>query len=286
MIQTKDKNKKFVLYVHISPNGKKYYGITSMKTSKRWGRGTGYKKQPYFYHAIQKYGWDNFEHVILFGNLTKEEACQKEIEYIAKDKTNDVRYGYNMSSGGEVNDMSDIGKQKLSNDRKGVRYPERMIALNDDWTENIDSYSDEVDSYIKPKHSHCSNNNSVKLICDNIVYTSMSEFADCHGMKVSRIVGWFSGKNPVPKCYVDENLHILEDNYRYEERYNKSNRMMEIDGIIFESVSSCAKAIGVTRHTIARWLNGKMQIPPDIQKRGLKYIDKPNYYYIKVKGDF
>ena len=48
---------------------------------KRWGvNGRNYKSSPHFYSAIQKYGWDNFEHNILFTNLTKEEACLKEQE--------------------------------------------------------------------------------------------------------------------------------------------------------------------------------------------------------------
>ena len=52
---------------------------------KRWGvNGRNYKSSPHFYSAIQKYGWDNFEHNILFTNLTKEEACLKEEEKIQK----------------------------------------------------------------------------------------------------------------------------------------------------------------------------------------------------------
>ena len=37
---------------------------------KRWGaNGCNYKSSPHFYSAIQKYGWDNFEHNILFTGL-------------------------------------------------------------------------------------------------------------------------------------------------------------------------------------------------------------------------
>ena len=54
---------------------KYYIGISCKKNLiERWGRnGEGYKVQP-FYNAIQKYGWDNIEHKILFENLTVEEA--------------------------------------------------------------------------------------------------------------------------------------------------------------------------------------------------------------------
>lgn len=93
---------KFILYEHVSPNGKRYIGITSKKANKRWERGSGYKTNTYFYNAIQKYGWDNFEHNILKTDLSKEEACKLEREYISKYKSNQFQYGYNRSMGGEM----------------------------------------------------------------------------------------------------------------------------------------------------------------------------------------
>lgn len=91
----------YSVYMHINKiNQKKYIGITKNKPEERWLNGYGYKKQA-FYNAIQKYGWDNFEHVILFDGLSQSEACQKEIDLISYYKTNNKLYGYNISSGGE-----------------------------------------------------------------------------------------------------------------------------------------------------------------------------------------
>ena len=82
--------KTWVVYVHIFPNGKKYFGITCKIPDKRWENGHGYTKngQPVMYHAIKKYGWENIKHEILFTNLTKKEAELKEKELIALYKTN------------------------------------------------------------------------------------------------------------------------------------------------------------------------------------------------------
>lgn len=91
----------YTVYKHTAPNGKVYIGITSKNVKKRWDNGNGYAKNAHFYSAIQKYGWENFEHQILFCNLSKDEACQKEIELIAKHNSNNRKYGYNISSGGE-----------------------------------------------------------------------------------------------------------------------------------------------------------------------------------------
>ena len=79
-------------------NGKQYIGITKQDAHKRWRKGAGYKKPTRIGSAIAKYGWDNFEHEILFENITKEEASQKEIELI--EKLNTINNGYNVQSGG------------------------------------------------------------------------------------------------------------------------------------------------------------------------------------------
>lgn len=91
----------YSVYKHTCPNGKIYVGITSKSPARRWESGCGYKDNEYFYRAIQKYGWANISHEILFGGLTKEEAEQKEIELIAQYKSNQREYGYNHSTGGE-----------------------------------------------------------------------------------------------------------------------------------------------------------------------------------------
>ena len=89
--------------MHTSPCGKVYIGITCRSVVRRWGvNGCRYNKSPYFWNAIQKYGWDNFRHEILLYNLSKEEASEKEKEYIAKYRSNEPDYGYNLTSGGEV----------------------------------------------------------------------------------------------------------------------------------------------------------------------------------------
>lgn len=91
----------YTVYKHTSPNGKCYIGITSNNPLIRWSNGNGYSGQPYFFRAIMKYGWDNIKHEILFSDLSKEEACQKEIELIKFHKSNNPNYGYNISTGGE-----------------------------------------------------------------------------------------------------------------------------------------------------------------------------------------
>ena len=64
----------FTLYVHIAPNGKQYFGITSRDVTRRWSDGEGYKNNNHFYNAIKKYGWANFQHIVISNSLSKELA--------------------------------------------------------------------------------------------------------------------------------------------------------------------------------------------------------------------
>lgn len=90
----------YYVYKHTSPTNKVYIGITRVKPIYRWRNGKGYEECPRMYRAIKKYGWDNFKHEILFENLTKEEAEQKEIDLIAFYNSTDERFGYNLAKGG------------------------------------------------------------------------------------------------------------------------------------------------------------------------------------------
>ena len=114
--------------MHKCPNGKVYIGITSRRPKARWVCGNGYIKNEHFYRAIQKYGWENIEHIIVEQNLSKKDAAELEIKLIKEYKSNDYKFGYNMSSGGEFGGSGVIVSQetraKLSQKRKGRKMPE------------------------------------------------------------------------------------------------------------------------------------------------------------------
>jgi len=130
----------YTVYIHIFPNGKQYIGITSQEPHKRWGNGKGYKQNQYFNNAIKKYGWENIKHEILFSNLTKSEAENKEIELISLHRSNIKQYGYNIANGGNCNgSVSDATKLKLRNANLGKKENEEtkskkriaMLGKND-----------------------------------------------------------------------------------------------------------------------------------------------------------
>ncbi len=126
----------YSVYKHTSPSNKVYIGITSMNPpDKRWKNGLGYYQNKHFYSAIQKYGWDNFKHEILFVDLTKQEAEEKEVELIAVYNATNRENGYNKDNGGtsvgrltdeQKRKLSEIGKERMKNKENNPMYGKHL----------------------------------------------------------------------------------------------------------------------------------------------------------------
>ena len=113
------------VYIHISPSNKYYVGVTSRAPEERWRNGFGYYTQP-FYNVIQKYGWDNIYHEVVAQNLTEDEAYNFEQILIDKLKSNNRKYGYNITSGGDKGYSNAHTKEwceQHSRDMKGSNNP-------------------------------------------------------------------------------------------------------------------------------------------------------------------
>ena len=71
LVYTMENN--YSVYQHVTPDGMYYFGATN-NIKRRWrGNGCLYKTtalQPY----IEKYGWDNIQHIVLFREQTRENA--------------------------------------------------------------------------------------------------------------------------------------------------------------------------------------------------------------------
>lgn len=131
---------KYCVYVHVNKeNNKKYVGITSNSVKRRWANGAGYANCRLFNRAIQKYGWDKFEHQVVATGLSKEDAMIEERRLISKFKSNQAEFGYNLTTGGEVNKkISEETRKRLSLSLKGLKPSEetlkkRAISISNAW---------------------------------------------------------------------------------------------------------------------------------------------------------
>ena len=164
----------YIVYQHKNKiNNKVYIGITSRTPQERWGnQGCNYKSSPYFYNSIQKYGWDNFEHNILYTDLTKEEACKKEQELIKQFNSMNREFGYNSTSGGEVFIMNDETKQKISKALQGNKnnlgHPcseekKRKISEAQKGRKFTEEHRRKLSEAAKKRHIPCSEEKKKKL---------------------------------------------------------------------------------------------------------------------------
>lgn len=205
----------FTVYQHINKtNQKRYIGITQQNVTRRWRfDGSGYKNNPYFWHAIQKYGWDNFDHIIIKTGLSQQEACEMERDLIAQYQSNDLVHGYNIADGGQFNIMPLSTRQRMSAERKGKgcgadnpNYGNHKLA-----GENNPNYgkhhSEEVRKRIsenrkgkglheftdehkqKLRDNHAGGDDKKKVLCveTGIIYSSINEAANTMGINKKMI---------------------------------------------------------------------------------------------------
>lgn len=83
--------------------------------------GRAYKTCPRFFDAIEKYGWDSFEHIIIKDGLSKEDAIALEMKLIKELRLTDSKFGYNLTTGGEHYLHNDETKKKMSARRRAMK---------------------------------------------------------------------------------------------------------------------------------------------------------------------
>lgn len=114
------KSNNYKIYKYTNKlNGKVYIGRTKNTLASRAGHnGNKYLKLKHFGPAIKKYGWENFEAVILEDGLTYEECCKKEQEYIKYYDARNPQKGYNIAEGGEGPTKEALEKMRESHKEK------------------------------------------------------------------------------------------------------------------------------------------------------------------------
>jgi len=125
---------KGYIYAHINKqNNKVYIGQTIQNLDTRFGNdgnNYNYNRNNLFYNAIQKYGWNNFEHKIIYiiESESKDDLLlalnSLEEQEILKYNSCNRECGYNVESGGKNTSKSDTTKQKISNSLKGKKQSE------------------------------------------------------------------------------------------------------------------------------------------------------------------
>ena len=267
----------YCVYMHRNViNGKVYIGITG-NLNRRWhNNGIEYIQRGHLFgNAIEKYGWDNFEHVILHDHLSKDEACALEKEYIAKYKSNATRYynpsyGYNLTDGGEnicgcirIGDKNSFygrthleeTKQYLSSVNTGKFVGEKSPLFG---VSKSDDMKKMISESLKTWYAEHDSPHNIPVLCvtDGKIFKSGVEASKYYGIQKSEISACCLGKRKTTHGLVftyslDGTLPEykeripLSDEQRNAIRERKSIPVICLEtGIIYPSGKDAAAALG------------------------------------------
>lgn len=244
--------KTWTIYCHRNKiNNKRYIGQTNKKNlNERWRNGKGYapknnenqKNHRKFYNAIQKYGWDNFEHIVLEENIqTLEEANQKEQYWITYYDTFNSDKGYNMTPGGDNHLLDFEAKERLR---------QTLIQTYKTHPEKV-RYQRQKQAEISGKPIYCFELNKI--------YSSISEAARENNVDASAISRCLQRKkqlttNGLHWKYNDEDITIKE----IEKSRKKSNKKVLCveTNMIYNSPKEASEKTKFDSNAIAKCCRG------------------------------
>ena len=119
----KTKDNSYSVYKYTSPTGKIYIGQTCRPMKVRAGsNGINYRGCKLFYRAIMKYGLSNFTVDIVASDLSFGEANWLEKYLIAYYHSNEKKYGYNITGGGDgsLGNPHQLTKEQHEKMRRGL----------------------------------------------------------------------------------------------------------------------------------------------------------------------
>lgn len=241
---------EYCVYRHTSPSGKVYIGITCQSPERRWRHdGSGYRENKRLMNAIKKYGWQNFKHEVLFQGLSKDEACQKEIELIAAHKSHEFRYGYNQSLGGEHGELAEESKQaireKIAELWKSDEYREHMSRAHIGQRTSLGKkMSDESRTKVS---------DAVRERCKDPEYRARlsSSAKKRTTQERMRAIGKIAWENE------DSRNKIIAS--RVGNHYRAKRVLCVETGVVYPSTKDAAKHLGVARETIGQVCRGKRE---------------------------
>jgi len=291
-------NNNYTVYMHINKiNSKKYIGITKQKPEKRWSYGNHYKSSPHFYRSIKKYGWDNFEHLILFNNLSETEAKNKEIELIEEYNTIDNYYGYNCTKGGDGISgykCSEEQRKKMSERQKGYKASdetkEKMRItmtgreFTDEWKQKIsESHLGDKNPTAKPVVQL---NGNFELIKEFSCGRYAEQELDINVVNISQVC---LGKAKSAGGYVfmfkddyEKQKGNLKDKYLEIKPYRRQVVQLSLDNEYintYNSIKEASEILGIDSKSISSVCKGKKGYKT---AGGFKWIYKEDYKNISA----
>jgi GIY-YIG catalytic domain./NUMOD3 motif. len=130
----------YCVYCLTSPDGKKYFGVSSREAEERWKNGNGYKGNNRLNEAIMESSFAEFKKEIIASNLYRDDAEKLEAELIKEYDTRNPEKGFNIKEGG-LKDEYDV---YLLTFPDGMRYVGMTSRSVEERWENGNGYRNNV----------------------------------------------------------------------------------------------------------------------------------------------
>ena len=92
--------------------------------------------------------------------------------------------------------------------------------------------------------------------------------------------GWLCGNKPMPKEWWDKGLRYEDKNMNNyvvqtgkKDKHNSSSKRVFCDGLVYETIKSCAEHYNKKPRTMSSWLNGTRKMPKLFQDLGLSFYE-------------
>lgn len=266
----------YCVYKHTAPNGKVYIGQTKAGAQNRWANGKGYTchRHGWFWKAIEKYGWENIKHEIIYDNLSKELADYYEKFFINLYQSTDKRYGYNCQTGGSRDyEYSDESKKNISEALK------RIYADNPPNTSK-------ARAVLQAKQGR-------KIVQYDLMGNRLQEFDSAYdaelktGVKHQKINITLCCPQRVKRAGMYMWRYIEDAPIRLEP-YNKKTKILYIDSTnnilgVYKSQREAAKATGISQSTICNILNHRFETSKVLHNKTFIYDIEAEHEGSKLK---
>ena len=290
-------------------NGKNYIGQTN-NLKVRWNKHKNdLNKNKHINRHLQnawdKYGENNFKFEIIKECNNTDNLNELEKHYIKKYNSNNINFGYNLTSGGEGYELNDSVKKQISINKRGqgsnltegdvTKIKMLLYCLMDrDEISKIFNISKKVITQIATGKSFgyvCSelnediHNLKQKLIDERNEYI-ISLFDKGYTItQISKITEY--SKSIVEKCVYKYRNTVKENKEKYQDIYNK---VFELNSKGFNN-SQISKKLNISGSTVKRYLTGEnnpykelpyKKITEDIKNDIIKLYFNENNTFSKI----
>lgn len=218
-----------------------YVGITKRNPILRWKNGKGYKENPLFHNAIQKYGWNCFDHEIIATGLTEEEACHMERFLISSLYLQNDQFGYNLKDGGTECTLTEDTKIKIGNALRG------RVQSNEVRTKQSEAHKGKK---LSPEHAKAIS----KANKGRPRTKKEMDAAKRNGLKMSGDNHWtrrLGGIKEESKQKISSSLRNYYSTHAQHKPTNMKKIIQVETGIIFDSIEDAARAVSACRSQIS-----------------------------------